>query len=54
MSDVRGKGNSEENGLHIEWEELEGDQTHKVCCIPCNKEWLLVLAKALPIGIDRG
>lgn len=34
MTDVRGKGKSEENGLHIKWEELEGDKTHKFCCIP--------------------
>lgn len=32
-TDLRSKGKSEENGLHIKWEELKGDQAHKFCCI---------------------
>lgn len=33
MTDVRGEGKGEENGLHIRWEELEGEQAYKLCCI---------------------
>lgn len=33
VTDVRGKGNYEENGLHLRWEELEGEQTHKLSSI---------------------
>lgn len=53
MTDVKGKGKSEENCLHIEWKELEGEQTQILLHPILVRGGCWCYHKALPVGIER-